>query len=84
MQVDRKVEGQPYGGRPDGAALDVEGNYWVAMYEGACVLQLSPAGEVLQRIERNAQAVGGRRAEVAEQPHQNAAIPVIARPRISA
>jgi len=44
------VDGRPYGGRPDGAAVDVEGNYWVAMYEGACVLQLSPAGEVLQRI----------------------------------
>ena len=50
VQFDRKVEGQPYGGRPDGAAVDVEGNYWVAMYEGACVLQLSPTGEVLQRI----------------------------------
>lgn len=50
VQFDRKVEGQPYGGRPDGAAVDVEGNYWVAMYEGACVLKLSPAGEVLQRI----------------------------------
>ncbi|MFN4119734.1 SMP-30/gluconolactonase/LRE family protein [Acidovorax sp.] len=50
VQFDRKVEGQPYGGRPDGAAVDVEGNYWVAMFEGACVLQLSPAGEVLQRI----------------------------------
>jgi len=50
VQFDRKVDGQPYGGRPDGAAVDVEGNYWVAMYEGACVLQLSPAGEVLQRI----------------------------------
>ncbi|MFN9476680.1 SMP-30/gluconolactonase/LRE family protein [Acidovorax sp.] len=45
-----KTEGQPYGGRPDGAAVDVQGNYWVAMYEGACVLQLSPAGQVLQRI----------------------------------
>jgi len=51
VQFGRKVEGQPYGGRPDGAAVDVEGNYWVAMYEGACVLQLSPAGQVLQRIE---------------------------------
>jgi len=50
VQFDRKVEGQPYGGRPDGAAVDVEGNYWVAMYEGACGLQLSPSGEVLQRI----------------------------------
>ncbi len=51
VQFDRKVEGQPYGGRPDGAAVDVEGNYWVAMYEGASVLQLSPAGEVLRRID---------------------------------
>jgi sugar lactone lactonase YvrE len=50
VQFDRKVDGQPYGGRPDGAAVDVEGNYWVAMYEGACVLQLSPAGAILQRI----------------------------------
>ncbi|MFN7856397.1 MAG: SMP-30/gluconolactonase/LRE family protein [Acidovorax sp.] len=50
VQFDRKVGGQPYGGRPDGAAVDVDGNYWVAMYEGACVLQLSPAGKVLQRI----------------------------------
>lgn len=50
MQFDRKVDGQPYSGRPDGAAVDVEGNYWVAMYEGACVLQISPAGNVLQRI----------------------------------
>ncbi|NMM92488.1 gluconolactonase, partial [Rhodococcus sp. SRB_17] len=42
-------EGQ-YGGRPDGAAVDVQGNYWCAMYEGARVLQLSPAGAVLQSI----------------------------------
>lgn len=51
VQFDRKAEGQAYGGRPDGAAVDVDGNYWVAMYEGACVLQLSPAGDVLQRLE---------------------------------
>ena len=50
VHFDRKVEGQPYGGRPDGAAVDVEGNYWVAMYEGGCVLQLAPSGTVLQRI----------------------------------
>ena len=50
VHFNRKVEGQPYGGRPDGAAVDVQGHYWVAMYEGACLLQLSPAGEVLQRI----------------------------------
>jgi sugar lactone lactonase YvrE len=40
--------GQPgYGGRPDGAAVDADGNYWVAMFEGGRVLQLSPAGELL-------------------------------------
>lgn len=43
-------DGVPYGGRPDGASVDAQGNYWVAMFEGACVLQLSPAGEVLQRL----------------------------------
>jgi sugar lactone lactonase YvrE len=36
-----------YGGRPDGAAVDVQGHYWVAMFEGARVLRLSPAGEVV-------------------------------------
>jgi sugar lactone lactonase YvrE len=33
-----------YGGRPDGAAMDAEGCYWVAMFEGARLLRLSPAG----------------------------------------
>ena len=40
-----------YGGRPDGAAVDVEGNYWCAMYEGGRLLQFSPAGELLQDIQ---------------------------------
>ena len=39
-----------YGGRPDGAAMDVEGCYWVAMFEGARVLRLSPGGEVLRDV----------------------------------
>ena len=39
-----------YGGRPDGAAVDVEGNYWCAMYEGGRLLQFSPAGELLADI----------------------------------
>lgn len=37
----------PYGGRPDGAAVDEQGNYWVAMYEGRRVCQFSPGGTLL-------------------------------------
>jgi sugar lactone lactonase YvrE len=39
-----------YGGRPDGAAVDVEGNYWVAMFEGGRIVKLSPQGEVLAEL----------------------------------
>ena len=39
-----------YGGRPDGAAVDAEGAYWVAMYEGRRLLRLSPAGELLREL----------------------------------
>lgn len=52
-RFDRRVEGQPldrYGGRPDGAAMDAEGCYWVAMFEGGRVLRLSPRGEVLHEL----------------------------------
>lgn len=43
--------GETYEGRPDGATVDQDGNYWVAMYEGARILQLSSSGEVLtQRL----------------------------------
>ncbi len=45
--------GQPlsaYGGRPDGAAVDARGNYWLAMYEGQRLVQLSPAGEQLREV----------------------------------
>ncbi len=41
--------GPAYGGRPDGAAVDQDGNYWIAMYEGGCLLQLSPSGELLDK-----------------------------------
>ena len=37
----------PYGGRPDGAAVDAEGGYWSAQYEGQRLLRLSPTGQVL-------------------------------------
>ena len=42
-----KTADQPlasYGGRPDGAAVDAEGGYWVAMFEGARLLRLAPDG----------------------------------------
>ncbi|MGV3741959.1 MAG: SMP-30/gluconolactonase/LRE family protein [Burkholderiaceae bacterium] len=39
-----------YGGRPDGAAVDSEGAYWVAMFEGARVLRFSPEGAVLAEL----------------------------------
>jgi sugar lactone lactonase YvrE len=40
----------PYGGRPDGAAVDAEGCYWSAQFEGGRLLRLSPAGEVLAQV----------------------------------
>ncbi|MDD2880036.1 MAG: SMP-30/gluconolactonase/LRE family protein [Rhodoferax sp.] len=36
-----------YRGRPDGAAVDVQGNYWVAMFEGRRVCQFAPDGTLL-------------------------------------
>lgn len=39
-----------YGGRPDGAAVDAEGAYWVAMYEGGRLLRLAPDGGVLAEL----------------------------------
>jgi len=39
-----------YGGRPDGAAMDAEGCYWVAMFEGQRLLRLSPEGEVILEV----------------------------------
>jgi sugar lactone lactonase YvrE len=40
----------PYGGRPDGAAVDAEGCYWSAQYEGGRLLRFSPKGEVLAEV----------------------------------
>jgi len=51
---DKRQPGQAlsaYGGRPDGAAVDAEGCYWAAMYEGQSLVRLSPQGELLQRLE---------------------------------
>lgn len=41
----------PHGnGRPDGAAVDSEGHYWTALYEGGRVVRLNPEGEIVQEI----------------------------------
>ena len=47
-----KSEASPalYGGRPDGAAVDAEGCYWVAMFEGGRLLRVSPEGELLATV----------------------------------
>jgi len=44
-----------YQGRPDGAAVDAQGNYWVAMFEGGRVCQFAPDGRLLQTLPTPAQ-----------------------------
>ncbi len=38
-------------GRVDGATCDSEGNYWCALVHGAAVACISPAGEMIERID---------------------------------
>jgi sugar lactone lactonase YvrE len=40
-----------YGGRPDGAAVDSEGAYWCAMFEGARLLRFAPDGFLLREVK---------------------------------
>lgn len=42
---------QDYGGRPDGAAVDAQGCYWAAMFEGQRLVRLSPQGELLESVD---------------------------------
>ncbi len=39
-----------YGGRPDGAAVDALGNYYVAMFEGKRLLKFAPEGQLLAEM----------------------------------
>lgn len=48
-------EDRSYRGRPDGAAVDVLGNYWVSMFEGRRVCCFAPNGRLLQELETPAQ-----------------------------
>lgn len=38
----------PGEGIPDGAAMDVEGCYWTALYDGYRIARLSPQGEIIE------------------------------------
>ena len=38
-------------GAPDGMCLDADGNLWVALWGGHCVLGLTPEGEVHTKID---------------------------------
>ena len=42
--------GGVYGGRPDGAAVDAEDCYWVAMYEGGRLLRIDPQGRLVDEV----------------------------------
>lgn len=44
-----------YQGRPDGAAVDVHGNYYCAMFEGRLVCKFSPDGTLLAEMMTPAQ-----------------------------
>lgn len=48
-------ESSAYQGRPDGAAVDVHGNYYVAMFEGRLVCKFAPDGSLLAEISTPAQ-----------------------------
>lgn len=37
-------------GRPDGAAIDKDGCYWIALYDGGAVMQIAPDGRRLRTI----------------------------------
>lgn len=50
-QFDNNKSAPNYGGRPDGAAVDSEGAYWCAMFEGSRILRLSPGGETLREVK---------------------------------
>ncbi|WP_298773138.1 SMP-30/gluconolactonase/LRE family protein [uncultured Shewanella sp.] len=37
-------------GRPDGCAIDINGNYWSALFEGGRIVKLNPKGKILEEI----------------------------------
>lgn len=45
-----RTKDEHYVGRPDGASIDAEGNYWIAMMEGSRVQCWSPEGQMLREL----------------------------------
>jgi sugar lactone lactonase YvrE len=45
------VDMNAYPGRPDGAAMDVDGGYWICGNDGGCVLRFTPDGKLDRTIE---------------------------------
>jgi len=45
------VDMNAYPGRPDGAAMDVDGCYWIAGNDAGCLLRFTPAGKLDRRID---------------------------------
>jgi sugar lactone lactonase YvrE len=52
---DWTYEDTSYQGRPDGAAVDAQGNYYVAMFEGRRICKFAPDGSLLAEIATPAQ-----------------------------
>lgn len=50
-QFDTDKSSPDYRGRPDGAAVDSENNYWIAMFEGGRILRFAPTGQLLEEIK---------------------------------
>lgn len=44
------VDTRVYSGVPDGATVSADGRYWLALYNGGCVLVVGPDGRVQDRI----------------------------------
>ena len=44
------VDTRALAGRPDGACVDVEGCYWMAAVDGACLLRFAPGGRILEEV----------------------------------
>ena len=45
------VDMTAYPGRPDGAAVDVDGNYWICANDAGKIHQFSPKGELLSSLD---------------------------------